>query len=257
MRESVEMQRNAGVRTAKPLDPLYFDVQLKFAETVAAKTGVDLTRAVFTHTNFFMRLSFGTREQLNESHAGWREFAGALTAAPDKTAHAYQTYLNAPPEPATIAVRFGCFSVDPVGSDGVVRFHFGNKEPGDISPLSAQRMAARRDELRPLFAHVRASWPHAREVNGNSWLYHFNSYRRLFPSSYGESRSLLRHSALIQGSSRWGQFVDFRGRVVPELRDNFLANLARVDATHLCDAFPIPTYRTGAPVEDFYAFLEL
>jgi hypothetical protein len=153
---------------------------------------------VFTHTNFFMRLSFGTREQLNESHAGWREFAGALTAAPDKTAHAYQTYLNAPPEPATIAVRFGCFSVDPVGADGVVRFHFGNKEPGDVSPLSAQRMAARRDELRALFAHVRASWPHAREVNGNSWLYHFESYRRLFPPGYGESRSLLRHSALIQ-----------------------------------------------------------
>src|SRR3974390_1056607 len=37
------------------------DLQLRFAEVVAARTGVDLAHAVFTHTNFFMRLSFGSR----------------------------------------------------------------------------------------------------------------------------------------------------------------------------------------------------
>ncbi len=212
---------------------------------------------MFTHTNFFMRLAFGTRQDLDESHPGWRGFVGELACARDKPAFVYRTYLEAPPDPPPVAVPFGCFSVDPVGADGIVRFHFGNREPGDVGPLSTWRIAARRDELHALFAHVRTAWPHAREVNGNSWLYHLESYRRLFPASYGCSRSVLQHSAMIQGSSRWGQFLDFRGRVIREVRDNFLANLARVDARYLCDAFPIPTYRTAAPVGDFYAFVAL
>jgi hypothetical protein len=257
MHESPDLERISGTAIAKPLDPDYFDLQLKFAEVVAAKTGVDLAHAVFTHTNFFMRLSFGTRHDLDENHPGWRQFAAELVAAADKSACVYRTYLDAPPAPPSAATPFGCFSVDPVGADGIVRCHFGNKEPGDASPLSAGRVAARRDELRALFAHVRERWPHARIVNGNSWLYHFESYRRLFPESFGASRSLLRHSPLIHGTSRWGQFLDFRGRVLREMRNNFLANLARVDAVHLCDAFPVPTYRTTAPVEDFYAFLAL
>lgn len=243
--------------TAKPLDPDYFDLQLKFAGVVAAKADVDLAHAVFTHTNLFMRLSFGTRLELDEAHPGWRAFVGDLVAARDKTAHAYQAYLDAPPAPTTIAIPFGCFSVDPVGADGVVHFHFGSKEQADVSPLSSERMAARRDELRALFAYVRAAWPHAKSVAGNSWLYHFASYRRLFPESYGESRAVLRHSAAIQGSSRWGQFLDFRGRVLRDVRDNFLKNLIHIDAAHLCDAFPIPTYRTQAPIADFYEFLAL
>ena len=257
MGESVELERTAGIPASKPLDPGYFALQLSFAEAVAAKTGVAFAHAVFTHTNFFMRLSFGTRQQLDENHPGWRAFVGELVTAPDRAQFVYRTYLDAPAAPASSEIQFGCFGVDPVGADGIVRFHFGNKEPGDVSPLGSSRIGVRRDELCALFEHVRTSWPHARVVNGNSWLYHFESYRRLFPQRFGTSRSVLRHSPTIQGSSRWGQFLDFRSRVIPDLTANFLGKLARVDAAQLCDAFPIPTYRTTAPVEDFYAFLEL
>jgi hypothetical protein len=257
MRESAELERTEAVPATKPLDPGYFSLQVRFVEVVAVRSGIAFAHAVFTHTNFFMRLSFGTRQQLDENHPGWRVFADELVTARDRAALVYRAYLDAPAEPSSSAIHFGCFGVDPVGADGIVRFHFGNKEGGDVSPLGAMRVGARRDELRALFAHVRAAWPHARVVNGNSWLYHFESYRRLFPPAYGSSRSVLRHSASNQGTSRWGQFLDFRGRVIADVRANFLANLARVDAAHLCDAFPIPTYRTTAPVEDFYAFLEL
>ena len=257
MRESAELERTEAVPAAKPLDPDYFGLQLTFAEVVAAKTGGTFAHAVFTHTNLFMRLSFGTRQQLDESDAGWCAFVDELVTARDPAAFAYRAYLDAPAAPASSAIPFGCFSVDPVGADGIVRFHFGNKEPGDVSPLAAARIGMRRDELRALVAHVRACWPHARVVNGNSWLYHFESYRRLFPPGYGGSRSVVRHSPSIQGTSRWGQFLDFRGRIIPDVRANFLGNLARVDAAHLCDAFPVPTYRTTAPIEDFHTFLEL
>jgi hypothetical protein len=256
MRESADLELTAALPATKPLDPGYFALQLIFAQWVAAKTGVDLADAVFTHTNFFMRLGFGRRQQLEQDHPGWRAFVDRLGTIGDKPAFVYRTYLDAPAGPASSAVPFGCFSVDPVGADGIVRFHFGNNESDDISPLAAVRAGARRDELRALFAHVRATWSHARIVNGNSWLYHLKSYRRLFPPGFGASRGVVRHSAAIQGTSRWGQFLDFRGRVIADIRANFLANLAQVDAAHLCDAFPIPTYRTTAPVEDFYAFLE-
>jgi hypothetical protein len=241
----------------KPLDPDYFDLQLKFADVVSAKYGVDLPRAVFTHTNFFMRLSFGARRDLAEDLPAWQAFVGELALARDKTAFVYQAYLNAPPGPPSGATPFGCFSIDPVGEDGVVRFHFANKEHGEVGPLSASRVTKRWLELRALFAHIRESYPQARTVNGNSWLYHFEAYRRLFPSAYGDSRIVVRHSSLIQGTSRWGQFLDRRGRVVPDVKATFLANLAGIDAEHLCDAFPIPTYRTAAPVKEFYQFLNV
>src|SRR5438445_8021855 len=104
----------AATTTAKPLDPGYFDLQLKFAEAVAARTGVAFARAVFTHTNFFVRLSFGTRQQLDGDHPGWREFVVELVAASDKPAHVYRTYLEAPPAPTPAAIPFDCFGVDPV-----------------------------------------------------------------------------------------------------------------------------------------------
>src|SRR5262249_31333621 len=162
-------------------------------ERVAALTDVGFAQAVFTHTNFFMRLGFGTRQQLDENHPGWRAFVGELVTADDRAAFVYRTYLDAPAGPASSALPFGCFSVDPVGAEGIVRFHFGNKESSDVSPLAATRAGARRDELRALFAHVRTAWPHAGVVNGNSWLYHLESYRRLFPPGFGGSRAVVRH----------------------------------------------------------------
>jgi len=257
MRESPDLtDRNAQAARSKPLDSDYFDLQLRFAEVVSRLTRVDLARAIFTHTNFFMRLSFGARHEFDENLPAWRLFVEGLIMAADRTAHAYQAYLRAPDEPRSQAERFGCFGVDPVSDDGVVRIHFGNRETDGISPLSVERMEDRRQELRALFARVRSAWPHAHVVRGNSWLYHFESYRRLFPAEFGHSRAVLRQSAAIQGSSRWGQFLDRNGRVIGDLKGNFLKNLVHVDADHLCDAFPIPTYRTEAPVEAFYRFLE-
>ena len=46
MSESAELQRTAVGATAKPLDPGYFDLQLKFAEVVAATSSVELAHAV-------------------------------------------------------------------------------------------------------------------------------------------------------------------------------------------------------------------
>ena len=81
MGESAELERMAAIPATKPLDPGYFALQLSFAEAVAAKTGVAFAHAVFTHTNFFMRLSFGTRQQFDENHPGWRAFVGKLVGA--------------------------------------------------------------------------------------------------------------------------------------------------------------------------------
>jgi hypothetical protein len=248
-------RRSAREPSSKPLTPDYFDLQLKFAQVVSELTSAVLAHTVFTHTNFFMRLSFGAGHELDEQLPAWREFVDGLLVAPDRAAFAYNTYLNAPPERPSLATRFGCFSVDAVGDDGVVRLHFSNRETAGTSPLSAVRVANRHHELRTLFAHVQRAYPHARTVRGNSWLYHFESYRRLFPAVFGASRSVLRHSAVIQGSSRWGQFLDRNGRVAGDVKANFLANLSKVDADHLCDAFPIPTYRTEAPVTEFNRFL--
>src|SRR5947208_10950806 len=95
MGESANLELTAAVPATKPLDPAYFALQLAFAELVAAKAGIELTHTVFTHTNFFMRLGFGTRQQLDENHPGWRAFVSELRTVGDKAAFVYRTYLDA------------------------------------------------------------------------------------------------------------------------------------------------------------------
>jgi hypothetical protein len=242
----------------KPLSKDYFGIQLRFAEAVSQKTGIALEHAVFTHTNFYARLSFGTVDDLDAERPAWREFARNLVGQRDRAGHAYEVYLGAPAErPRPHLLPFGCFDCEPPGTDGIVRLHFKNNDRDGTSPLGTQKVAMRTAELTDMFGEIRSRYPEARTVRGSSWLYHTEEYRRLFPPSYGDARVIVRHSRRFQGTSRWGQFLDRNGNVVAGMTARFLHNLETVDAGHLTDAFPLPTYRTEAPVRDFYEFYRI
>ena len=119
--------------------------------------------------------------------------------------------------------------------------------------MSNVRSAARRCELTNLFACIRERFPHVTHVEGRSWLYGTEAYRRLFPADYVRSRVEIENDGRFQGMSRWGQFLDRDGNVKPALRDLFLRNIDGLDTSRLWQAFPLPSFRVGAPIEAFYA----
>lgn len=233
----------------------YFAVQLTFAERMAELTGVALSDAALRVTNLHRRLGFGRHDPTAPS-AGWRDYAGRLDALSDPAARlawTVEAFAHAPESPAD-PNRFGCFSFDPPDEHGVVRIHFHNRDTADgAGPLASGKQAARRAELRTMFAHVERTHPAATNIRGASWLYNLEAYRRLFPPEYGASRSLLA-SVRLDGTSSWGQLLDHTDAVRPPVRDAILAALPALNPETPWTAFPLRALRTQAPIAVFRRF---
>jgi hypothetical protein len=238
----------------------YFDLQLRFAEAVAATAALPLADAVAQCTNFYRRFGLGRLQGMPVSPA-WHTYTAQLSTLAthaQRVAWTQAFFVQAPPETLPPGQQpFGCFSCDPPDADGRVRIHFVNRDHDGISPLSRTKVETRKQELRALLTYVQHTYADAQAVLGGSWLYHLDAYRRLFPPVYGESRMVLTGMVRFQGSSSWGQLLDHRERVKPVLRAQFLANLPKLDRQRLWEAFPLPTYRAHAPLQAFYEFYQI
>lgn len=232
----------------------FFDLQLRFAEAVAETTSTPIADVVLRVTNFHRRFGLGDAPLDAAVCAAWQEYARGLEALATHQQRANWTqafYARSPEEqPAFPDHVFGCFEFYASETAGIVQLHFYNRDAE--GPLSTARVGARRRELESMFAFVRERFPHARTVEGRSWLYGTEAYRRLFPEDYVRSRVIIESGDRFQGMSRWGQFLDHDGKVKPELKEVFLRNIERLNPDKLWEAFPLPSFRVRAPIEFFY-----
>jgi hypothetical protein len=238
----------------------YFDLQLRFAEAVAATAALPLSEAVLQCTDFYRRFGLGHLQGAPIAPE-WKKYAAhlmTLETHEQRVAWTQACFAQSPPERLPPGRRqFGCFSCDPPDVDGVVRIHFANRDHDGIGPLSRTKMDTRRQELKAMFTCVKQTYADAKEVRGGSWLYHLEAYRRLFPPVYGASRAVQEGSMRFQGTSSWGQFLDHREGVKPTLREQFLENLKKLDLHRLWEVFPLPACRAHAPIQAFYDFYKI
>lgn len=235
----------------------YFDLQLRFADRLAATAGRPLSEVLGEVTNLHRRFGLG---RLDPAAPGpeWRRFVTGLTerpAAEDRMAWTLAAYETAPPEPLPPGqTAFGAFACELADPDGLIRIHFHNltQDEGPDGPLARSRAATRRAELTAMFAHIAATQPQARRLGGASWLYNLEAYRRLFPSVYVESRTPCPEPHRLSGSSTWGQVIDHRGALRPGLREQLLEG--PLDPEKPWRAFPLPALMTHAPLDAFYDF---
>jgi len=231
----------------------YFELQIGFAELMARRAGLTLSEALARYTN--LRQRFG----LSEEHPAWLGYLDQAAAEGSTASRARlaQAVYRAFPEPALPAGQtgFGCFACEPLPAEGVVRLHFHNRDPQ--GPLARERMAARRAEMREMFAFLQRTAPEVRVVRGASWLHNLEAYRRLYPPAYAASRRLPDEPMRLSGSSTWGQFLDREGRVKPHLKAQFLSGLDALDLERPWRSFPIRALAVEAPIETFFDFLGL
>jgi len=236
----------------------FFDLQLRFAEAIAERTSIPIDEAVLLYTNLHRRFGLGDVTAAGP-HPSWQEYARKLGALGSHEARLRWTqtfYAQAPDERPTFPEHvFGCFHLHADHASAIVRLHFYNHDP--LGPLSKARTGERRRELVSVFTRVRQLFPHARQVEGRSWLYGTEAYRRLFPDDYVQSRLEIDNDRRFQGMSRWGQFLDRDGNVKPALKQIFLRNMDALDASRLWRAFPLPSFRVSAPIDAFYAHYRL
>lgn len=231
----------------------FFDLQLRFAEAVAERMSIPIGEAALRYTNFHRRFGMGDVAP-DGPHGRWLEYARGLSALRTHDERADWTqafYTQAPEERRSFPDHvFGCFYFHANGESEIVRLHFYNLDP--LGPLSEARADERRRELARLLAYIAQRFPHVTRVEGRSWLYGTEAYRRLFPAPYVRSRAAIEIDTGFQGMSRWGQFLDRRGNVKPDLKAAFLHNVDRLDTARLWEAFPLPSYRVAAPISTFY-----
>jgi hypothetical protein len=230
----------------------FFDLQFTFAERVSALSGMPLTRALFEYTNLYVR--FGLGRAFDPRHDAWRAYVNGLQIAADGREWTYRFYLRdaeASTAPATIAT-FGCFSYALQG-DNVLRLHFRNAEPAGRSPLGASCGERRHAELKELFTHLKSEGFRDLRVAGISWLYNLHAYRRLFPPAYTTSPRVLH--GLFRSMPLWGQLLNHRGKVKPDMRESLLNAIARQRSLEGIDnCFPFQVLRVEGAVEMLYEF---
>jgi hypothetical protein len=238
----------------EPLAHDFLDLQLRFAEALAGRTGRALGETVALYTNFHRRFGLGLVTGLPDTPE-WAAYADRLAGLrhhDDRLDWTLEFYDRSPPEtPPPGRHTFGCFACDPPEA-GQVRIHFANRDADGTSPLAAAKLALRQGELRSMFDFVRVAYPDAASVRGGSWLYNLDAYRRLFPPDYAASRRMPERPLSFQGYSSWGQFLDHRGAVRAAPTRQFLAGLADLDPGRIGAAFPLPALEVTAPIESFY-----
>lgn len=233
----------------------YFDVQLLFAETVADRTSRTLSDTCLEFTNLHRRFGFG-RVDGGAPSAAWTRYAIGLercASRPSRLEWTAAFFANAPPKESATR-SFGCFSYELLNADHVVRIHFSNRDSADgRGPLARVKADRRRSELREMFGFIRAHHPSARTVRGCSWLYNLEAYRRLFPPEYAAS-TFEPERVRLDGTSSWGQLLDFRGFVKPAIRQALLDNIGNLDIAAPWKAFPMRALGAQSAIEHFYRF---
>ncbi|MES2999728.1 MAG: hypothetical protein V4787_03485 [Pseudomonadota bacterium] len=230
----------------------YFDLQLRFAARHAELSGAPFSVAVARCTN--LRRRFGLW-----GAAGDAKWAAFLAQVPSCTRHAdllriaVAAYDCAPwraPSP------YGCFTYDPPDAKGTLRLHFmPHERHRHTSPLAAGNLPERRDELRALFTEVRRIHPEVRQVQGLSWLYHLQAYKRLFPHAYIASLTVPAQPLHMDGSSIWGQVLDYRARLKPGIADIVLVRLDESTMNTPWLAFPLQPLAAVCSADFFFDLL--
>ncbi len=233
----------------------YFEVQLLFAETIAGRASRPLSETCLEFTNLHRRLGLGRPDEGAPSPEWTRYAEGLERCAPGSSRLDWTLAFFAGASPTeSVTRRFGCFSYELLAPGDVVRIHFSNRDStGDCGPLARAKIDSRLTELREMFGFIRARHSSARTVRGGSWLYNLPAYRRLFPPEYAAS-VFEPERVRLDGTSSWGQLLDFRGDVKPAVRQALLGAIGKVDIAAPWRAFPMRALGAQSPVGNFYQF---
>jgi hypothetical protein len=252
---SFSMTAGKGIAAAE-VSRGFFEVQLHYAATLSARTRISLAEAITFHTNFHRLFAYGNLAKMSPAEE-FLSLVRYVTAIQDHTRRLdllVAAFAQRPVDPwPPDRFPFGpCFACEAPDQDGAVRIHFRNNDrSGDVGPLHASKIGERRVDLTQMFAFLARRWPETKDVNGASWLYNTEGYRRLFPTEFTDSRTPLIGPRPIHGLSTWGQFLDFRGYAKPAIAEAFRQNLKSLDPAQPWLAFPYQVLSTTAPFEVF------
>ena len=171
------------------------------------RTATPVAEAVLLYTNFHRR--FGLRDVTPDGpHPSWHVYARELSRLGSHEARAgwTQAFYAQSPRGTSSRFRIMC-SAASISMPAMTARSFACTSIIAIRsvPLSKARAGERRRELADMFAYIKKRFPHVTQVEGRSWLYGTEAYRRLFPEEYVQfTRSDRRRRFAIPGHGAMG-----------------------------------------------------
>ncbi len=243
----------------EPLYPqAYFELQVRFARRVSTLSGIPFHDALLHWTSFYKLL--GADGDFDPADTVWRGLLLHLhddASLDEQTTAIYAYYLQRSADIPTFAdhPHWGCFAYEWRPEARSIRLHFGAMDSPEPGPLSRQLIEARKAELRAMVSDAHRAHPEAEWVIGGSWLYNLEAYRRLFPTSFGQSATP--DEPHIQFRALWGQFLRSDFSLEPDRATLFLARVSALsDIGEYAGCFPFQVLLTRAPMRDFLDFYD-
>ena len=229
----------------------FIQLQIAFAHHAARVCDISFEKALLMYTRLYRQfgLPLDANKELDNHNVQWMKFLSHINNDENLCRAALKMLPERVPEKTTGS----CFSYGYDEGEEAVNIHFENNDPHEKSPLSDERLEARKAELKSLFSEIHQKFPQAKKVRGSSWLYNIPNYRKLFPLAYTDGMGTPR--SYTNTMSLWGQFFNRKGGLKHDRVQEFLERAEKAKSEEeLLDAFPLRERSAGCPIQDFYSF---
>lgn len=225
---------------------------VEFAKKKAEILHIDLIESIKTYTPIYYLIGNNSWE-FREDSTYWEEFLQRYNSGEDLVELLYDMYIKNRKQ-FSDHQWFGCFRYsykEDQNGDGVIKIHFLNNRSSKEGPLSSSQKGSRLEELREMFQDIKKNYPQAEYVQGGSWLYNLESYKRLFPEEYIDNlKSTKPQTDLL---TIWGQFVNSEWEIKEDLAKEFLEKLRDVTSEEeLSTIFKYPELFPKSEIKYFY-----
>ncbi len=231
-----------------------FHLIIKYAEKRSEISNIDLIETIKSHTPIYYLIGNYDWE-FKEDSIYWKEFLQRYENGEDLVELVYDMYIKNYQEFSNHK-WFGCFRyrfVEDENGEGIIKMHFLNDRTSKEGPLASSQKENRLKELKDLFEDVKKNHPNAKYVQGGSWLYNLEAYRRLFPKEYFVGMKSI--SPKPQMLVIWGQFVNSEWGLNKERAERFLSRLEKAKTEEdLNNIFELIELFPRCEIKYFYDF---
>jgi len=250
--------------TFHPEFPLpHFTLQYEYAKRAAEILTIPIETALLQFTQIWRRIHNVSELKANKmdwsfhtTTSAWQELCDRINNNESADIVAYDLYIKNNGSSDVGKKYFGCFRYDFIpqkgNKKGTIKLHFKNRDSSRYGPLTKERQDARFGDLKSMFTWIKKTHPDAEIVEGGSWLYNLESYRRLFPKIFTADMKV-EEVPFPRSSGIWGQFLTSDSQVNDRMQQDFLvkANCA-TDVYELLQCFEFKILFPTAGIENFY-----
>lgn len=230
----------------------HYRLQEVFARRAMKLIGESLETSLLKYTAFYKRIG-NSDWKFDTSKPEWRSFIDRVENG-ESVAEVVLELNKLKHSPEIHKLYFGCFRFDYDDKDKSVTLHFQNNDETGLGPLSSARIGNRLGDLKAMFRHIAKEHPEAKVVKGGSWLYNYQSYRRLFPSKYTENMRV-EEVPFPRSMGIWGQFLDSKGGLNQERVEGFTQKINEAkNIDELLSAIPFKILYPKCEIKEFYDF---